>query len=303
MSEEIGTGHSAAYFGATRDYWWNLDYLELIGKRLRLHRARDVLDVGCGVGHWGRLLASVLPPDARVTGIDRDPVWVEQAAARARAAGLSGRYDYRIGTGEAIPYGDASFDLVTCQTLLIHTPDPGAVIGEMIRVTRPGGCILAAEPNNVAASLVRDSVTFDDPVETIITRSRFQLVCERGKAALGEGNNSIGDLIPGLFAQRGLRDIRVYLNDKTSEILPPYERPEEQAALAESKEFAGRDFWIWSRADTRRYFAAGGGDGTEFDGLWGMVTGRTEETDRAVAEGRYAHSGAALSYIVAGTKP
>ncbi len=43
--------HSAEYFGETRDHWWNIDYLELIGRRLALERARDVLDVGCGVGH------------------------------------------------------------------------------------------------------------------------------------------------------------------------------------------------------------------------------------------------------------
>ena len=49
--------HSAEYFGDTRDYWWNADFLELMGKRLSLDRARDVLDVGCGVGHWGRLPA------------------------------------------------------------------------------------------------------------------------------------------------------------------------------------------------------------------------------------------------------
>jgi hypothetical protein len=37
--------HSAEYFVDTRDYWWNLDFLELIGKRLSLDRVQDVLDV------------------------------------------------------------------------------------------------------------------------------------------------------------------------------------------------------------------------------------------------------------------
>ena len=45
------TAHSAEYFGDTRDYWWNSDYLGLVSKRLSLNRVEKVLDVGCGVGH------------------------------------------------------------------------------------------------------------------------------------------------------------------------------------------------------------------------------------------------------------
>src|SRR5439155_1701388 len=80
--------HSAAFFGAVRDFWWNLDQIEVFARRVGLEDARSVLDVGSGVGHWGRLLSHVLPPDATVVGIDTEPRWVEQAAARAADAGL-----------------------------------------------------------------------------------------------------------------------------------------------------------------------------------------------------------------------
>src|ERR1700736_5073635 len=190
MANEFRTldSHSAEDFGDTRDYWWNLDFLELMGKRLSLDRVRDVLDVGCGVGHWGRLLANVLPSGTRVHGVDRDPLWVEKAAARATARGLSDRLSYQVSVAEKLPFDDASFDLVTCQTVLIHTPDPGAAVDEMVRVARPGGLILAAEPNNVAGALTFDSLRFHDPVDDIVARVRLQLLCERGKAALGGGN-------------------------------------------------------------------------------------------------------------------
>jgi Methyltransferase domain len=95
-----------------------------------------------------------------------------------------------------LPFPEASFDLVTCQTVLIHMPDPGAAVDEMVRVARPGGLIVAAEPNNVARALMFDSISFYDPVDEILARARLQLICERGKAALGEGNNSIGDIVP-----------------------------------------------------------------------------------------------------------
>src|SRR5215471_11349843 len=248
MANEFRTlnSHSAEYFGDTRDYWWNIDFLELMGKRLSLDGVQDVLDVGSGVGHWGQLLANVIPTSARVQGVDRDPLWVEKAAARAAAHGLADRFTYRVALAEKLPFANATFDLVTCQTVLIHTPDPGAVVDEMVRVARPGGLILAAGPNNVAGALMFDSVSFHDPVDEILARVRLQLICERGKAALGEGNNSIGDLLPGLFAERGLIEVRVHLNDKANAFLPPYDSPEQRAVLEERTDFKQRDFWIWS---------------------------------------------------------
>jgi hypothetical protein len=88
----------------------------------------------------------------------------------------------------------------------------------MIRVARSGGLVLLAEPNNAANALIFDSVTFTDPVDKLIATARFQLICERGKSALGEVNNSIGDILPGLLAERGLVDIRVYLTDKAAAV-------------------------------------------------------------------------------------
>src|SRR4051812_11633901 len=108
MANEFRTmnSHSAEYFGETRDHWWNLDFLELIGKRLSLDRVQDVLDVGSGIGHWGQLLANVMPDSARVQGVDREPLWVEKAAARAAARGLADRYTYQVAVAEELPFND-----------------------------------------------------------------------------------------------------------------------------------------------------------------------------------------------------
>jgi 2-polyprenyl-3-methyl-5-hydroxy-6-metoxy-1,4-benzoquinol methylase len=62
---------------------------------------------------------------------------------------------------------------VTCQTVLIHIPDPGVVTDEMIRVARPGGLVLAGEPNNVAGAVILDSLSFHDPVDDIVARVRL----------------------------------------------------------------------------------------------------------------------------------
>jgi SAM-dependent methyltransferase len=305
MANEFRTldSHSAEYFGDTRDYWWNRDFLELMAKRLSFDRVSEILDVGCGVGHWGQLLLNVLPSGARVQGVDPDPYWVEQATARALARGLADRFAYQVAVAEHVPFANESFDLVTCQTVLIHVANPGAVVDEMIRVARPGGLVLAAEPNNITGALILDSLSFHSSVDDLIACVRLKLVCERGKAALGEGNNSIGDLVPGLFAERGLVDVRVYLNDKTNVLIPPYDTPEQRALLEESCDTTNRDFWAWSRKDTHRYFLAGGGHEKEFAELWSVAMGDSDKFKRAVADRTYSSSGAAIQYLVAGRKP
>ncbi|KYG08626.1 hypothetical protein BE21_22675 [Sorangium cellulosum] len=294
--------HSAEYFGDTRDGWWNRDYVELLARRWGLSRVREVLDVGCGVGHWGRVLGGVLPRAARITGVDRDPVWVEKAAERAAARGEAERFRYQVAVAERLPFEADTFDLVTCQTVLIHAADPGAMIAEMVRVARPGGLVAAAEPNNLAGALL-DAAALRAPVEQTLTLVRFQLLCERGKAALGEGNNSMGELVPELFARHGLIDIQVYLNDKASAVLPPYASAEQRATVEEIADFARRDFWIWSRADTHRYFLAGGGEEREFEGCWATAMAAVRGNAEAIARGTYASAGGSVGYIVSGTKP
>jgi SAM-dependent methyltransferase len=294
--------HSAEYFGDTRDYWWNPDYIELTGRRLSFDEVRDVLDVGCGVGHWAQVLARALPLEANVIGVDRESFWVEKATERAATRNISHRFQYRLSEAQALPFPDASFDLVTCQTLLIHVADPRAVIAEMVRVVRPGGLVLVAEPNNVASSLVLNSIRLDDSVEEILAGVRLQLTCERGKAALGEGNNSVGDTVPGLFVASGLTDVAVYINDKANAFLPPYGTPEQRAMREEMLDFEARDFWIWNRTDTYRYFLAGGGIDAQFDALWKSVTDGNGRFAIAIADQTYSHSGATLNYLIAGRK-
>src|SRR5882724_8608092 len=215
MGNELkaSAAHSAEHFGDTRDHWWNLDFLRLMAKRWKLDAVRDLLDVGCGVGHWGMLLASVMAEDVRVTGIDREPSWVAEATARATARGIGGRFSYRLGEAERLPFPDDSFDLATCQTVLIHLSDPAAAIAEMRRVTKPGGLIAVAEPNNLTESLLLDSVSNQANIDEIVELVRFQLTCERGKVALGEGDNSLGDRVPGLFVVHGPLEIEAHLID------------------------------------------------------------------------------------------
>lgn len=295
--------HSAAYFGETRDYWWNADFLELLAHRWRLAEARSVLDVGCGAGHWGRTLGRFVAEDAHIVGVDREAGWVEAAQRAATERGIDHIFEYRQGIAESLPFPDNTFDLVTCQTVLIHVADPEAVVREMMRVTKPRGRIAVAEPNNVSGMLLLDSAGFAAPPERVLGLVRFLFLCERGKAAVGEGHNSIGEMIPGIFAAAGLQNVSVFMNDKTSTVLPPYETPEEKAIIAEIAEHDRVDRWVWDRSETRRFFLAGGGREDEFDDLWEMMRAQRREALKAIAARTYSTAGGALCYCASGLKP
>jgi SAM-dependent methyltransferase len=295
--------HSAEYLGEQRDYWWDSDSIALLAKTLGFGGCARVLDVGCGVGHWGRVLLPHLPEDAQLVGIDREAEWVERATASAAATGIGGRARYQRGDACSLPFGDGEFDLVTCQTVLIHMADCRAVIREMMRVTRPGGCVLAAEPNNLAATQVVGNNRFHEPVEQRMALTRFQLVCERGKESLGEGNNSVGELVPGYFAEAGLEDVRVRMSGRASTLIPPYASPGERAMRDQIIDWARRDFWIWSRDDAKRYFLAGGGDDAEFEQVWqlAMMVAKSEADE--LERGTFHCAGGGVFYVVAGWKP
>lgn len=293
--------HSWEFFGPERDYWWNRDYLALIAARLELDRVRSVLDVGCGIGHWGRALGSVLHPTASFVGLDQEASWVSWATETARRQGLDGRFRYLEGAAQDLPFPSGSFDLVTCQTVLMHVPSPAVVIKEMLRVLRPGGVFLAAEPNNRASLLVDD--TAPTPIDAFIDRLRFWLMCERGKAELGEGNNSVGDLLPGLLAEQGATSIETFIADKAAMLVPPYHRPDQRVLRDYALKEAADNTWGWHRADARRYFIAGGGSDDEFDRAWEARIREIHQRADAITNHSLHTAGGRLLYIVAASKP
>lgn len=94
----------------------------------------DVLDVGCGQGID---LASYASAGARVTGIDLTPRHVQLAREHMAAMGLAGTVVE--GDAESLPFSDRSFDRVSSNGVLHHTPDLPAALREIRRVLRPGG--------------------------------------------------------------------------------------------------------------------------------------------------------------------
>ena len=294
--------HSAEYFGEQRDFWWNADFVALMAKRWQLDGVKKALDVGCGVGHWGRVLLPHLPPQARLFGIDREATWVEEAAKRARVAGYAERTSYRLGDAEHIPFHDGTFDLVTCQTLLIHVREPRAVLREMMRVLKPGGLVAMAEPNNLSSALALGTAMFHAEPERLLDVVRFQVLCQLGKARLGEGHNAVGEQLPGYAAEVGLTDIQVYLSDRASAVYPPYRGRAQEVLRDEQLDWAERGFLGWDRRDTRRFILAAGASEAEHDRLCAVVLAAAREAATGLRAGTEHQAGGTVRYLISGRK-
>jgi ubiquinone/menaquinone biosynthesis C-methylase UbiE len=88
-------------------------------ERLEVPAGCELLDVGCGSGQLALL---AVRDGVKVTGVDIAPNLVQRAQARAKAEGLNARF--REGDAEALPFDDASFDVVTSLVVAIFAPGP-----------------------------------------------------------------------------------------------------------------------------------------------------------------------------------
>ena len=105
-----------------------------------LRAGMDLLDVGCGPASITADLAERVAP-GRVVALDAAAGALEAARATLRERGLSEQVEVTSGDVMALPFEDASFDVVHAHQVLQHLADPVGALAEMRRVTRPGGIV------------------------------------------------------------------------------------------------------------------------------------------------------------------
>ena len=302
--KDNSSAHSADHFGEARSYWWNEDFLSLMADRLQLGNCRSVADIGCGTGEMTFRLAPYAHPEAMITGLDQEARHLKKARQRARhrkdTPGIT--FTFVAGEANALPFDDGQFDVTLCQTLLIHTEDPLQVIKEMKRVTAPGGYLVALEPNNLVPHLMFDRYAETDyDVDDMLEMIEVRLRCEQGKKKLGQGFNSLGDVLPDLFLQAGLTDVQVWQSDKALALIPPYDTREKRVRAAQLVDWLENDQGGLGYDENLRYFRAGGGKKGVFDTYWHRVSMYKTSMLQLLKEQQFVSAGGHLMYVVAGT--
>jgi SAM-dependent methyltransferase len=116
-------------------HWWYRGRRRMLAALLDgVSPGERVLDAGCGSGRT----LDELGRYGRAHGVELNPLGL--AAARRRG------HHVEQAPVEAIPFDDATFDLVTCLDVIEHTDDDVVVLTELRRVTRPGGHLVVSVP-------------------------------------------------------------------------------------------------------------------------------------------------------------
>lgn len=114
-------------------------YAEDLARRVVAAPVRDVLETAAGSGAVTRVLAPLLPAEARFVVTDLNPPMLEQAK---RQQGGDARIEWQVADALDLPLPDASFDAVCCQFGVMFFPDRVKGYAEARRVLRPGGRFL-----------------------------------------------------------------------------------------------------------------------------------------------------------------
>ncbi len=187
-----------------REQWWDASFTNFLRDNLHPRAGNRILDVGCGTGTAELSLGLLRLSQITLVGVDLGVDRVREAAAATRARNL--RVGFAAADACDLPFADASFDSTFCVALLQHIREIAGALRELARVTKPGGRILAVEPDNAArywySSLESGTRAFELGLRFFTT-----LADARGDAT----DPSVGPHLPGLFAQAGIEPIAVQL--------------------------------------------------------------------------------------------
>jgi ubiquinone/menaquinone biosynthesis C-methylase UbiE len=114
---------------------------------MRLRPGEKALDAGCGTGSFFAPLAAALGPNGEIVGVDHAPEFFESARQQYAAAKASTGLTLVDADINDLPFDAGTFDAAHCERVLIHLADPQQALRELHRVVRPGGWVVAVEPD------------------------------------------------------------------------------------------------------------------------------------------------------------
>ena len=169
---------------------WTKDIRDYLFGRVNFNAGNKILDVGCGTG--------VINKELEGKGLQQYGLDINLHHLRL-ATHHSANTHYLQGDANQLPYADDSFNLVFCHFLLMWVKNPGNVLEEMVRVTKPGGKVMAlAEPDYGGR--------IDHPIElTALGQLQIKSLQRQG------ANPLIGRQLLDLFNSTGLESVEAGL--------------------------------------------------------------------------------------------
>src|SRR5262245_27416976 len=123
---------------STNPYGW---YNWVFDTLLRLPADAKILELGCGPAHMWRECSSRIPTGWDITLSDLSSGMVDAAWRNLVVTGRA--FNFKEIDAQEIPFADEKFDAVIANHMLYHVPDRSKAIGEIKRVLRPGGHLIA----------------------------------------------------------------------------------------------------------------------------------------------------------------
>jgi len=168
-----------AYWGMTK-HMGGLKATEQLVELCHINQDKYVLVVGCGVGVTSCYLAKRY--GCRVVGVDLSEKMVDRSKERAKREGVEDRVEFKVADAQNIPFEDATFDAVICESVNAFIENKPRALSEYVRVIKPGRYVglnevtwLKKPPQELAAYLYR------------IMGAEF-LTCNNGWKGLLEGS-------------------------------------------------------------------------------------------------------------------
>jgi SAM-dependent methyltransferase len=187
-----------------RDRWWDDVFTGFIRDTVQPRAGQRILDVGCGTGTAELKLSRLRISQMEFVAVDLLVDRVADARTTTRAHNIAA--SFAAADACALPFADASFDSAFCVAVLQHIRDVERAVREMARVTRPGGRIVAVEPDNAGRYFYSSA---DAGRRAYEAAGQFFATLARAR---GDGTDpAVGPKLPGLFAAGGIEPTRVHI--------------------------------------------------------------------------------------------
>ncbi|HKM99590.1 MAG TPA: class I SAM-dependent methyltransferase [Candidatus Binataceae bacterium] len=210
---------------ASRVLTHNADYLEfLVTKVWRIDREPlKIAEFGCGYGRFASMVLPLLWIGSSYTGFDSAATLV----SRGKEIFAESPYPTSFIRGEVhhAPLRDGHFDVTIAHLVLMHVPDPRRVLREMIRVTRPGGLLIACDANrngHNALLHIEETNEQEEPHLELVQTVNRSIRRESGV------DYNIGMKTPILMHHLGLENVQARVSDAVALLFPPVDTPEKE---------------------------------------------------------------------------